>query len=70
MSNGGVCRTAPAAPGLLNIKGQHMKIPPTKYDVSPTKYDVRPTKCGVSLLFYKRNSTGTEHEQYLNGTHW
>ena len=57
MNDGGVCRTAPATPGLLNIlginkvKGQHVKIPPTKHDIPQAKYD-------VPLPFNKMNSTG------------
>ena len=27
-------------PGKIQLKGQHIKIPPAKHDVTPTKYNV------------------------------
>ena len=53
--------------GIYKLKGEHMKIPLTKYDGPPTKYD-------IPLAFNKRNSTGQhiiscEDSLYIKGSH-
>ena len=45
---------------IYKTTGQHMNIPPTKYDAPLNKYDVPPTNYDVPLLINKVDSTA-EH---------